>query len=152
LVSIPQDIFKAVPLYLGNLPNWENLSNARLLEVYSEYLRSVAFWLFLSLLILHALAARLYRSAMLKALREGLLHPEDLQPQLREYLERMELMPALEEKRGGLARVLRWTWNWYVLRILYAAVILLALVYVGKTYLNQFFIYRPFVGFMNDPL
>jgi hypothetical protein len=152
LLTIPQEIFKAMPHYLHELDNWRTASNARLLEQYCEYLRSVAFWLFVSLLILHALAARLYRSAMLAALREGLIHPEDLTPSLREYLDRLELIPEVTQRSGGLIRVLRWTWNWYVLRVLYTAVLLISLLFVAKSYASYFIVARPFAEFMNDPL
>ncbi len=152
LLTIPQEVFKALPHYLHEIESWRTANPARLVELYSEYLRTVAFWLFLSLLVLHGLAARLYRSALIAALREGLIHPEDLTPRLREFLVRLDLIPELVQRRGGLIRVLRWTWNWYYLRVLYAAVLLMALLFVAREYLSYFIVARPFAGFMNDPL
>jgi hypothetical protein len=133
-------------------PAWEKATDEQLLELYRSYLTRTALVLFLTLLVTNALAARVYRSAVLTALRNGLLLQEDLPVQLVEVLERLELLPEPAARKRGLIQVLRWTWDWYSRRFLFALLFLLAAGFVAKVYVGEFFNKHPFVGFMNHPL
>jgi hypothetical protein len=150
LAALPLEVMRVSVLKMGS--DWERLNDAQLLAMLSQHLRGMAFVLFVSLLLTHALAARVYRKSLVVALREGWLTPEDLGPRLYCVLSRLELLPERAQPKRGLVRILRWTWRWYTRRFFFAAMFLLGVVFVLKVYAGYFFVASPFVGFMNHPL
>ncbi len=132
---------------------WMDASDAELLQLLSNFLRGVALYLFVSLLIIYALAARIYQSAVLKALRRGWLHREDLHPRLRVWLEKLACVPERQPDPHDLVKVVRWSARWNYRRVMYALLAVLWFGMVGaQVYVGEFLNYHPAIGFLNHPL
>ncbi len=152
LVSLPLEVLKTAPLFFYESEAWRTATDAELLGMYRQYLFNSALVLFVSLLLVHAVAARVYRSALLKALRRGRIREEELHPTLALWLDRLELIPEPRKEPTGLAAAARWGLRWWYRRWLYATLALIWLAFVAKVYAGEFFNYHPFVGLMNHPL
>src|SRR6185295_16759319 len=102
LLAIVLEIYKTAPAFIGNQPPWDTATDAEVLHALRGYFGWTALVLILSLLLSHALAARVYRGAVLKALRDGTVALEDLPSRLAGMLARLELLPPLAERKRGL--------------------------------------------------
>jgi hypothetical protein len=112
-----------------------------------------SFMLLLGLLATRLLGAALYRSAVLKVLRRGRASLDDLHPRLRGWLEKLQLVPAVQPLPSGAgARWLRAVGRWGYRRALFTALFFLWLAFGVKTYVGEFLHYHPVVGLLNHPL
>src|SRR5262249_19861452 len=89
LVALPLEVLKTFPAFEAFPGNDEALTDAEALEYFQGYI----FWcsllvLFPALLLVRWLAVVIYRSAVLKVLRDGLVTREDLNPVLAPWLDR----------------------------------------------------------------
>lgn len=145
-------MLKTAPLFVYESAGWDRLGDKELLETFHRYLQTTALLLFLSLLLTHAVAARVYRSAVLKALRRGRLTKADLPPRLAAWLEGLEMLSAAEEPRRGLVRVVRWGGRWWYRRLLYTLLFFIWLGFGVKVLAGEFLQRHPVAGFLNHPL
>jgi hypothetical protein len=98
------------------------------------------------------MAGRIYRSAVLKVLRRGRLRRDELHPRLADWLERLDLVPAVGPVPGPVVRRVRAGVRWLYRRLLFVVLFALCVGFVAKTYVGEFFNYHPVVGYLNHPL
>lgn len=127
--------------------NAPDISNAEALAALRGYFAWCTLGLFVSLLLLRGLTARVYRNAVLKALGQGRIQITDVPPRQAEWLERLNLIPAPVE-RHFVVRVVRWSYR----RILAVALFTVWLVYLIRFYGGVFVAYHPYIPFLNHPL
>jgi hypothetical protein len=147
-----QEVLKILPYYLHNLPAWENASDRALYGALQQYYLGCSAYLLFALLATRLLAARIYRSAVLKVLRRGRADRDMVHPRLAGWLDRLGLYPEPEPARGAVERVVRATGRWTYRRVLFAALFLAWLAFSVKVYLGEFLNYHPYAGFANQPL
>jgi hypothetical protein len=146
-------ILKTVPAFFDDSSDfWTDLSDAQLQDALSQYYLFCCGVLFVTLVVTHLLAARIYRSAVLKVLRRGRVSREQLHPVLADWLSRLDLLPAVEPPPQGLSHVLRATGRLGYRRVLFVLLFLAWLGYVFSVYVAEFLNYHPYVGFMNHPI
>src|SRR5262249_41139918 len=117
-----------------------------------RYFLGCSLGLLTVLLLLRGLAARIYRSAILKVLRDGSVSRDDLHPLLAGWLERLGLLPARAGRASGLAKVVRVTTRWSYRRFVYSLLFLTWLAFVARLYAGYFLVANGPAGFLNHPL
>lgn len=117
-----------------------------------QYFLGCSLGLFVALLLLRGLAARIYRSAVLKVLREGEIGREELHPLLAAWLDRLEMMPVPQATTVGLGQVVRATTRWSYRRLAYALIFLTWFVFIARFYAGYFLVANGPIGFLNHPL
>ncbi len=121
-----------------------------------NYLRGYLFGgtvaLFVVLLGLRLLAAKIYQSAVLKALRLGWITPGELPLRLAAWLDRLHLTPEPVKSSGGLGQVMVITSRWSYRRFLYAVLFSVWLLFVIRFYAGYFQAANGFRGFISHPL
>ncbi|MCS6852443.1 MAG: hypothetical protein NZ700_14865, partial [Gemmataceae bacterium] len=153
LLAWPLELFKIAVVFAENIdPSLADASPAEAQDWLQRHFRRAAFVLFVSLLLSRGLAAVIYRSAVLKALRRGWVQPEALHPTLARWLDDLDLWPRPEPGRGGFFGHLRRLGRWTYRGTLYLALLLIWFVFTARIYVGQFFVYHPVVGFLNQPL
>jgi hypothetical protein len=129
------------------------VSAAEALGAFRNYLGT---WVFLGLvpayLLLHYVAAVIYRSAVLKVLRQGVVPRAELNPVLARWLDRLELNVTPRAERTGLTWYARLTARFAYRRVLFTVLFLLWAAFVVRFYVHYFFRSHPFVGFLNHPM
>jgi hypothetical protein len=122
------------------------------LQFLQQYILGCSFGLMVALVCLRGLTAVIYRSAVLKVLREGSVVREDLHPLLASWLERLDLMPRPAAPAAGLARAVRFTTRWSYRRLLYGLLFLTWIAFIARFYVGYFLVANGFAGFLNHPL
>lgn len=153
LCSLPLEGLKTGAGYLDQInKELQDASDAEMLQALHSYLVGCAFALFVTLLVLRAVAARVYRSAVVKVLRQGLVRPDELHPTLALWLERLEidLGPRMEAK--GIVRAVQMGSRPVYRGAMYTLLFAIWFAFVAKTYVGEFLNYHPVVGFVNHPL
>jgi hypothetical protein len=138
LVALPLQVLKSLPFsptFYGNDPD---LSDAEVLAFFQQYLFGCCLFLFPALLLVRRAAARVYRSAVLKVLRQGRVARAELNPVLARWLDRLEMMPVPLARAVGLGRVVLGGGRWAYRVALYVLLFLLWLPFVAQTYLGEF--------------
>jgi hypothetical protein len=152
-VSIPFEVLKTLPLYFELInPALETASNQELLWILRRYLFVCALLLFVALLLLRAVAARIYAGAVLTALRTGALGRDDLHPVIAEWLDRLGIDTQPVSLPHGFARVVKSGARTLIRPVRYGFLLVIWLAFSAKTYVGEFLNYHPFFGFMNHPL
>lgn len=154
IASVPLTILKSFPAFFDQFEPWATAldDDAQMIELLRAYYLRMALFLFISLLVIHAVAARVYRKAVTAGLRGGWFEPSDLPPRVAALLAQLDLLPALALRSRGIVKILRWTWDWYWRRLLYVSLFLLGVAFAVMIHAGEFVNYHPFVGFMNHPL
>jgi hypothetical protein len=134
--------------FLGNVA----ATDAEGLQILTYYFLGCALGLFVLLLFLRWLATAIYRSAVLKALRQGRLTRDELHPLLARWLNRLEMMPVPLATVPGLGQAVRVTTRWSYRRFVYALLFLVWLIYVVRFCTGYFFAADGLMGFLNHPL
>jgi hypothetical protein len=146
-------ILKTAPLFFDDTVDfWTNLSDAQLRDALWQYYLFGSFLLLGTIIVTHLLAARIYRSAVLKVLRRGRVSREQLHPVLASWLERLDLLPTVQPPPQGLTHVLRATGRVGYRRVLFMLLFLTWVGYVFSVYVAEFFNYHPYAGFLNHPV
>jgi hypothetical protein len=144
---------RALPEVIKNLyPGLGGYSEVELRWGLEIYLLRCSLVFFVSLLLVRLVAARVYRSAVLRALRLGSVERRDLHPVLAGWLDRLELMPQPRPARRGFSRVIRGMGTLAARIGLYVVLFGLWFVFVAKVYVGEFICYHPVLGFLNHPL
>ena len=123
------------------------------LEAFRRYL---GLWTFFGLvpayLILHWVAALIYRSAVLKVLRQGIVTRAELNPVLGRWLDKLELKVTPRLETTGLNWYAKLTARFAYRRVLFTVLFLLWVTFVMRFYVHYFFRSHPVVGFLNHPM
>jgi hypothetical protein len=122
------------------------------LYYFQVYLFWCAVFLFLSLLLLRRLAARVYRAAVLKVLRDGTVSREELHPVLARWLDRLEMFPIPVASYAGLHGAVRAGGHRAYRWLLGTAMFVIGFLFVAQTYVGEFFLRHPGSGFVNHVL
>ena len=149
-------VFTTVRLHMGTEGfevNRDDLTPKKALDLFRLQL-----WLF-SLLLLFPLlllvrwvAAVIYRSAVLKVLRRGLVTRQELNPILGKWLDQLQLNLVPVAAPIGIGWWARLTTRWAVHRLLFTLLFFVWLVYFARIFASNFFVADPIVGFLNHPM
>jgi hypothetical protein len=134
--------------FLGNFAG----SDLEGFHFFQNYLFGVGVYLFVALVLLRGLAAAIYRSAVLKALRFGAVGADELHPVLAGWLDRLEMRPAPVAARTGLVRVAQATGGWGYRRALFAVLFLVWFAFCARFYVGYFLMDNGWKGFLDHPL
>ena len=137
-----------VKSFFANEPGLTPPERIRALTLYFTF---CSFGLVLMLLLLHGVTAAIYRSAVLKALRQGALKTEDLHPLHQKWLLALGLLPEQSEGYTGLLKVVVATGRWSVQRILFTLTFLAWIGYIVVLYVGYFFVANDGIAFLNHP-
>lgn len=147
LVSLPLEVLKAIPGnedFPGNNPQ---LTDAEALTVLQRYLLACCGVLFVGLLLVRGVAARVYASAVLLALRQGRVARSELHPLLDRWLDRLGLNVEPEGPSPVFRRVVRFGARRLTRPLLYTALAVVWVAFVARTYLGEFLkAHSPLVG------
>ncbi len=136
--------------FLGNdltLPPQEGL---RVFRVYLALF--TLFLLFPLYLLLRFVAAVIYRSAVLKALRQGTITRAELNPVLTGWMDRMELRVIPRAETVGLGWYARLTSRFAYRRVLFTILFFVWLIFGTRMLVHHFFRSHPVVGYLNHPM
>ena len=111
-----------------------------------------SLFFFFALLVLRTLSAVIYRSAMLKAIRTGILSTTDLPPRLALWFEKLEILPQAQLPQHPVASLLRATLSLKWRFVLFAAVFVILLLFVMRFYGGYFFVFNEYRGILNHPV
>ncbi len=137
-----------------NFPgNDRSLSPQEGLAIFWQYF----FWFTLLLLfplylLQRFVAAVVYRSAVLKVLRQGKVTQAELNPVLRGWLDKMDLRIIPRAETVGLGWYARLTTRFAYRRVLFTALFLLWLAFTFRLLVGHFLRSQPVVGFLNQPM
>src|ERR1051325_5172357 len=120
-----------------------------LLEGY-WFLWSMPF--FFSLLLLRSFSALIYRSAMLKAVRNGTISRDDLPTNLALWFEKLEIYPQAQLPQSTIGAALRATISLKYRAFLWCAVFLIWMLFVMRFYVGYFFVFNEYRGILNHPV
>jgi hypothetical protein len=150
LASLPLEVLKiVVPNVLGND---ESQPDAELRWQMGWALFGACLLLFPTLLLVRRVAARVYRSAVLRVLRRGTVTRDELHPALARWLDRLELLPVPVAATTGLGQAV-WTGGRLGYRgLLYFLLFVIWLLFVAQTYAGEFFVRHTALGFLNREL
>jgi hypothetical protein len=152
LVSLGFEIARIAFLSEDFPANAPELTTAEAVTALRGYLTGMSLGLFLSLLLLRGVAARIYGSAVLKALRLGTIRRDELPAVLAAWLTRLEMMPAPVAPGSLLVEAVKGTGRWSYRRVVFAALFVVWLAYVARLYAGYFFVAHPYLLFLNHPL
>jgi hypothetical protein len=149
LATLPLEILKLLPRGFGDDPS---LTDAEVLTLLRQYLFGCCLLLFPLLLLVRRAAARVYRSAVLKVLRQGTVRKAELHPVPAGWLERLELTPVPVAAPTGLAWAVRAGGRWSYRRLAFVLLCLTWLPFVAAAYVGEFFQRHRGSGFVNHVL
>lgn len=121
-------------------------------EAYWRYLFTASLFLFPLYLLLRFVAAVIYRSAVLKALRQGTVTRDELNSVLAHWLERLELKVIPTAQTVGLTWYARLTTRFAYRRVLFTLLFLLWQAFVVRLSAAYFFRSHPAMGWLNQPM
>src|SRR5262249_42739205 len=122
------------------------------LELMRGYLFQVSLVLFPVYVLLRLFGGLIYQSAVLKALRRGTVSHAQLHPVLRGWLAALHLHIVPKAERLDLTWLARLSARWTYRRVMFTALFVVWLAFVVRFYVGYFFVYDPYVGFLNHPM
>lgn len=152
LFAIPAEIVQVVPFapdFYGNRPE---LSDQEVLNYFRTYLFFCCVGLFPMLMLLRYISARIYASAVLKALRQGTIVHGELHPAISRSLSDLKIMPVPVAGRTGLLRKMSVAGRRFYFSGLYTGIMIILVLMVFLMFVREFFTYHPVIGFMNHVL
>ncbi len=153
LLSLPLEILKTAPVsFDDHFDSWTNASDAEVYVMLRNYFLVSSFVLFLFLLAWRWLAARIYRSAVLKVLERGWITRAELHPTLATWLDRLGIFPVPTLETTGITYVVKSGSRLVYRRVLFVCLFFIWFGFVAKSYVGEFFHIHPGWGFMNHPL
>jgi hypothetical protein len=128
VASLVLEILKTAPAFFDGFSDaWTNASDAEVLTMLRRYLLACSAVLFPALLLARYVAARVYRRAVLKVLREGWVAEGELHPVLAGWLQRLGLKPPLPKSSPRLPMAAGSIGGWWIAGAADVAILLLAL-------------------------
>jgi hypothetical protein len=150
---LPLEILKTAPAgFDDSIDFWTNSSDAEVYVMLQRYFVICSFVLFILLLIWRWLAARIYRSAVLKVLERGWITRAELHPTLALWLDRLDVFPVPTLETAGITYVVKSGSRLVYRRILFVLLFFIWFGFVAKTYVGEFLHIHPGIGFLNHPL
>jgi len=154
LCSVPLLILGAIVMFLPNInPKLADLTPARTIQVLNSYFFWSALFVFPAFVALRLVAARIYGTALLKAVQTGVVHQSALAENERQALHRLELLQVEPPRlRHPVLRIVTWAGT-RAGRITFG--FLTGLIWFGfivELYIVQFFNYRGAQVWLNQPL
>jgi hypothetical protein len=143
LAAVPLEILKIALFIPPAFGNDEALTDAEVLHYLRWYLFACCLFLFPVLLLVRCAAARVYRSAVLKVLRQGTVTRAELHPVLALWLDRLDLLPLPVAESAGLGRAVRaggragYRWLLYVLLFVVWVLFVAAQAYVAEFFVRH---------------
>jgi hypothetical protein len=134
------------------IANHEDLTPHEALVRLELYWFVCSIFFFLALLVLRTLSAYIYRSAMLKAVREGTILTSELPPRLALWFDKLEILPQAQVPKGMLTSVVTAAIGWKYRAFLYSLRFLLLLLFVVCFYVGYFLVYNEYRGVLNHPV
>ncbi len=152
IVSLPLEVMKSIPFVANLQSNNEALTDAEALAAWRQHWFLCCLVFFPLLLFVRGFACRFYSSAVLESVRRGLVPKEELHPDVKMWLDRMEICPEPVNSKAGILKFsLRTAHSFYQLFWLGLIFVILVL-FTFKTYVGQFFSRQHEWGFWNHPL
>jgi hypothetical protein len=151
LASLIFNILILVPVaenFAGNAAATPELG----LAAYWQYSFWCSLFVFLTWLLLHYVAAVIYRSAVLKALRRGTVTRGELHPLLGMWIQQLQLDVTPRAATVGLGWYARLTARFAYRRVLFTMLFLVWLTFVVRFYAGYFFRADPYLAFLNHPM
>ena len=156
--TVPVSVLRSSSLFLpqileANQPGLRLDDPATVRRVATQYIQATGLYIFPAFVALHLLAARIYRSAVLGLLRRDPATVGDLHPELYRALDELGLLPEGPTTRPHpLVAVVLGTGRRGLNLALRVATLLLWFAVVAQVYIVQFFDYRWFTCWFNQPL
>lgn len=154
-LSLPVMILKTAPAFFPQMfPDaFVSMTDAEALQLLNTYFFWSAAFVLPCYVWLHTLAARVYATALVSALRAETVSKEELADFERELLDKMNLLaPPLPAKRNVLVRSAAWTASHVGRTAAIGIVSLLWFAFVAQIFVSEFFNYHPAIGWLNQPL
>lgn len=152
-LSVPLEILKTAPVsFDDHFDFWSNASDAEVYRMLQNYFLICSFVLFLSLMIWRWLAARIYRSAVLKVLERGWITRAELHPTLVLWLDRLNVFPVPTLESAGIAYVVKSGSRIVYRRMLFVLLFFIWFGFIATVYVGEFFHYHPGWGLLNHSL
>jgi hypothetical protein len=152
LCSVPLTVLQVVPLAPDFYGHQAELSDAEVYEAFRTYLFCCCLFLFPVLLLLRFVAARIYASALLQALRRGTITRAELHPTLTTWLERLQIMPTPQAAPTGILPAVGSLTRRIYAAAPYVVMVLCWLAMILLMYPKEFLVYHPIMGFLNHVL
>jgi hypothetical protein len=103
-------------------------------------------------LLLRLVAAVIYRSAVLKALRQGTVTRAELNPVLAGWLDRLDLKVIPRAETVGLGWYARLTTRFAYRRVLFTVLFVVWVLFATRLLVHHFFRAHPVMGYLNQPM
>ncbi len=153
LLSLPLEILKIAPAgFDDHFDFWTNASDAEVHGMLQNYFLVCCLVLFLALMAWRWLAARIYRSAVLKVLERGWVTRAELHPTLTLWLDRLGVFPVPTLETAGITYVVKSGSRMVYRRLLFVLLFFIWFGFVAKVYVGEFLHYHPGWGLLNHPL
>jgi hypothetical protein len=154
LCSVPMLILGSIVMFLPNInPKLADLAPAQAIQVLNTYFFWSALFVFPAFVLLRLVAARIYGTALLKAVQTGAVHQDALGESEWQTLHRLELLRVEPPRlRHPVLRIVTWTGT-RAGRITFGFLTgLIWFVFIVELYIVQFFNYRGAQVWLNQPL
>ena len=153
-LSLPVTVLKIAPVFFpqGN-PALEDATDAEILHILQVYF----FWSCAVVLpcyvVLRLTASRIYASALLTSVQNGLVSPDELGSNERQVLSNLDLLYGrVMRNRSVLAQSVAWSAARLRGAIAGLATAVLWFSFVAQIFISAFFNYHPVIEWMNQPL
>ncbi|MDJ0849055.1 MAG: hypothetical protein QNK04_11810 [Myxococcota bacterium] len=153
LLSVPVTALKTAPIAFDRLPGYADWSDAQTLELLGAYFFWAGLFVFGAYVLLRRAAARIYATAVLDAIRHGVIAPQRLGAFERDALARLDLLrvePCHEGSRA--ARAVRGATLWTARTAAVGVAAVLWFAFVAQIFVSEFLNYHPGLGWLNQPL
>jgi hypothetical protein len=154
LCSVPLLILGAIVMFLPNInPKLADLTPARTIQVLNSYFFWSALFVFPAFVLLRLVAARIYGTALVKAVQTGAVDQEALGENEWQALHRLELLQVDPPRlRHPVLRIVTWAGT-RAGRITFGFLTgLIWFAFIVELYVVQFFNYRGAQVWLNQPL
>jgi hypothetical protein len=153
LFFVPVMILKTAPTFIGQQPQYADMTNPQLLQALNRYFFAAALLIFPLYVYLRVLAARIYARGILRGIQTGEITVADLAPKERVELQRLNLIQVNPPRsRHVLLRVATSTTSlaFFVGGLFVTG--LLWFSFVAQIYISEFFMYHQALAWVNQPL
>ncbi len=154
LGSIPLLILGSIVMFLPNInPKLADLTPAQTIQVLNSYFFWSALFVFPAFVLLRLVAARIYGTALLKAVQTGAIQSNALAENEWQALHRLELLQVEPPRlRHPVWRIVAWAGT-RAGRITFGFLTgLVWFIFIAELYIAQFFNYRGAAAWLNQPL
>ena len=154
LCSVPLLILGSIVMFLPNInPKLADLTPTQTIQVLNSYFFWSALFVFPAFVSLRLVGARIYGTALLKAVQTGVVHQSALAENERQALHRLELLQVQPPRlRHPVLRIVTWAGT-RAGRVTFGFLTgLIWFIFIAELYIAQFFNYRRAQVWLNQPL